>query len=68
MTDKDKFSWVTRLRICWCVLLSGNCDLKKYKTIHEQKEWDICRERDREMNACVRKRSSFPYEHQEDEQ
>lgn len=59
--NKHRFSWVTRLRICWCVLLSGDCDFKKYKTIHQQEQWDICENRRKEMGACVRPREPFSY-------
>ena len=55
--SRGKFSWGTRLRICWCVLRSGNCDLKKYKTVHEQEQWDLCEKMRRELQSAVRPRS-----------
>jgi len=54
----DKFSWLTRLKFCWTLLTRGTYNPKDYKTIHEQKEWDACRKRDKEMNKCVRPRTN----------
>ena len=52
----DKLGWITRLKLCWVVLTKGTYNPAEYRTKHAQKQWDICRERDRDMNAAVRPR------------
>ena len=39
------------------MLITGTYDHNNYRTIHAQQQWDICRLRDKEMNACIRPRT-----------
>ena len=55
--DKHELSWKNRLKLCWAVLTTGKYNPSDYKTIHEQEQWDLCRQRDKEMNACTRPRT-----------
>ena len=68
MNDRDKLSWKTRLMLFWEVFTKGKYDPRDYKTIHEQEQWDLCRKREAEMNACVRPRTKFPYKYDDLEQ
>jgi hypothetical protein len=66
--SKDTLSWATRIRLCWDVLVKGIFKREHYKTIHEQEQWDICRQRDKEMNATTRPRTYIGYGDPHDEQ
>ena len=65
--NKHLLSWPTRLKLCWDVLVKGKFESTHYKTKHEQEQWEICRQRDREMDACKRPRTrplGDPYDEQ----
>ncbi len=62
MKDKHRFSWKTKLRLCWDVMTRGRHDLRDYKTIHEEEQWEICQKRQAEMDACIRPRTEFNYD------
>lgn len=55
--NSDKLGWWTRIRLCWTVLTKGEYDPTQYRTRLAQEQWDICRQRDKEMNACARPRT-----------
>ena len=57
-THNNKLSWRNRIKLCWSVLTTGTYNPKDYKTIHEEEQWAICRQRDEEMNACIRPRTN----------
>ena len=59
--NKDKLSWLTRLSLCWDVLIRGRYDTRDYKTIHQQEQWDICEQRRKELESSVRPRTPFRY-------
>ena len=61
MKDKHRFSWKTKLRLCWDVMTRGRYDPRDYKTIHEEEQWEICEKRRDEMDACKRPRTEFHY-------
>ena len=50
-------SWSSRLKLCWNVLTRGVYNPEDYKSKEEQRRWDSCRKRDKEMNACIRPRT-----------
>ena len=58
--DPNKMSWITRLRLCWTVLTKGAYNTKMYRTRHAQRQWDMCRQRDKELQRTCRPRSGFP--------
>jgi len=57
--DPNKMSWITRLRLCWTVLTKGVYNKNMYKTRYMQRQWDICRERDKEMQKGCRPRTNY---------
>ncbi len=57
MEFKDTYSWLTRIRLCWTVLTTGRHNPKDYKTRDEEKQWQICRQRDRELASAIRPRT-----------
>ena len=59
--DRDKMSWGTRIKLCWQVLTKGTHNPELYRTRHAQEQWDICRQRDKEMNECNRPRTPIHY-------
>ena len=55
---KDKLSWISRLKLCWFILSKGTTkDLPLYRTRHEEEQWKICRQRDKELAAACRPRT-----------
>ena len=61
MSRKDKFSWVTRLKLCWSVLTKGKCNLEDYRTIHQQEQFEVCEKRRGELAGSARPRTEFRY-------
>ena len=59
MWEKDKLSWLTRLRLCWEVFTRGQYDPRDYRTRHQEQQWQICEERRKEMEKCTRPRTHF---------
>ena len=59
--DKHGLSWVTRLKLCWEVLIFGKYDPRDFKTIHEQEQWEVCEKRRKEMASTVRPRTERHY-------
>jgi len=59
MKYEDKLGWITRLKLCWSVLVKGTFIPEDYKTRHYQRQWDICRQRDKEMQEACRKRTRY---------
>ena len=53
----DRLGWITRLKLCWSVLIKGTYDPKEYRTREAQKQWDLCRRRDKEMASTIRPRT-----------
>ena len=66
--NKNKFSFLTRIRLCWVVLTTGKYDTRDYKAIHEEEQWEICEKRRKELAASCRPRGPFPYSDPLDEQ
>lgn len=66
--SRDTLSWPTRLKLCWDVLVKGKFERGHYKTIHEQEQWDICRQREKEMNSNIRPRTYIDFKDPNDEQ
>ena len=60
MDRRDKLGWSTRLKLCWAVLSKGVYDPKKYKTIHDQQQQEVCDQRRRELDATKRPRTDGP--------
>ena len=58
----DKLGWLTRIKLCWVVLTKGKFNPAEYRTRYMQEQWDICRKRDAEMNACIRPRTKVSSE------
>ena len=57
--DKNKISWIDRLRVCWFVLKKGTVDgMPECKTQFQKEQWEICKKRQAEMDACVRPRTT----------
>jgi len=61
MSRKDKFSWVTRLKLCWGVLTKGKCDFGDYRTVRQQERFEICEKRRKELAGTMRPRKEFRY-------
>ncbi len=55
--DKHKLNWKNRLKLCFKVFFTGKYNPSDYKTIYEQEQWDLCRQRDEHMNKCKRPRT-----------
>jgi len=66
--NKNSFSWMTRIRLCWNVFTRGKYDSRDYKTIHEEKQWKICEKRREELTVSCRSREPFTYRDELDEQ
>ena len=58
MKAKDKLRWVTRLKLCWFILTKGTTEgLPLHRTKREEEQWNICRQRDKELEAASRPRT-----------
>lgn len=68
MEDEDKFSWKVRLKLCWDVLTKGKCDLKNYRTIFEQKQFEDCEKIRQDLESTTRPRTDFHYVNEDMEQ
>jgi len=63
MGDKNKLAWSSRLKLCWFILSKGTTiDLPLYRTRHEEEQWNICRQRDKELEAASRPRTYSKFE------
>ena len=56
-------SWKTRLKAVWDILVHGNLINAPYRTKHAEKQFELCQQRQREMDACIRPRTET-YEHE----
>jgi hypothetical protein len=59
MFNKDKLSFLTRIKLCWEVLTRGEYDPRNYRTRHLEKQWQICEKRRKELEACTRPRTEY---------
>jgi hypothetical protein len=57
--NKDKLSWLNRLRLCWEVFTRGKYDPRDYRTIRAQEQWEICEQRRKELAASTRPRTPY---------
>jgi hypothetical protein len=55
--DKDKLSWLTRLKLCCAVLTKGKYNHEDFKTVYEQEQWEICELKRKELAAACRPRT-----------
>jgi len=60
MLDPEKMGLWTRLRLCWTVFFSGKYDPEVYRTRHAQKQWNVCEQRRRDLEATHRPREDCP--------
>ena len=60
MFDKEKMSFWTRVRLCWAALVTGEYDPKNYLSRHAVKQLKICQQREKELQAACRPRTSAP--------
>jgi len=52
MFDKEKLSWLTRLKLFWQVFTRGKYDPRDYKTINEQETWERCEQMREDLAAA----------------
>ena len=57
MPDKEKLSWLTRLKLSWQVFTRGKYDPRDYKTINEQETWERCEQMRKDLAAAERSRT-----------
>ena len=57
MIDKEKLSWLTRLKLFWQVFTRGKYDPRDYKTINEQETWERCEQMRKDLAAAERPRA-----------
>ena len=59
MFDKNKMSFLTRLRLCLRVLIKGTYDPYKYVTRGAQKQREVCEKRRRDLEKTIRPRTPY---------
>ena len=52
MFDKEKLSWLTRLKLLWQVFTRGKYDPRDYKTINEQEAWEKCEQTRKDLASA----------------
>ncbi len=62
--DKDKLSWISRLKLCWEVFTRGKYDSRDYKTIREEERWERCEQMRKDLASTCRPR--VPYYDKDD--
>jgi len=60
MFDKDKLSWLTRLKLFWEVFTRGKYDPRDYKTINEEEAWERCEQMRKDLAAAERPMAAKP--------
>ena len=57
MFNKEKLSWLTRLKLFWQVFTRGEYDPRDYKTINEQETWERCEQMRKDLATAEKPRT-----------
>ena len=61
MFDKDKLSWLTRLKLFWEVFTRGKYDPRDYKTINEEEAWERCEQMRKDLASGERPKADVEF-------